>query len=155
MTAEREKRVIERFRSAICTSSLLEQYAPPSIVVNENYDIVHLSERAGRFLQVAGGEPSKNLLKMIRPGFAPRTSRRAVSSRSQKQTNVEAKNLKTGADGRVETINIHVRPVLRAEDTARGFLLVFRAVEKTADAAEPTEIVSTATNRSPASSKKN
>jgi signal transduction histidine kinase len=29
-------------------------YAPPSVVVNEEYDIVHLSERAGRYMQVGG-----------------------------------------------------------------------------------------------------
>jgi two-component system CheB/CheR fusion protein len=141
MTAEREKRVMERLSFGDLHQRLLEQYAPPSIVVNEEYDIVHLSERAGRFLQVAGGEPSNNLLKMIRPDLRLEL-RAALYQAAQKQTNVEAKNLKTGADGRVETINIHVRPVLRAEDTARGFMLVL--FEKTADAAEPTEIVSTA-----------
>jgi chemotaxis methyl-accepting protein methylase len=46
---------------------LLEQYAPPSVVVNEDYEIVHLSPRAGRYMQIAAGEPSHNLLKMIRP----------------------------------------------------------------------------------------
>ncbi|HVX52512.1 MAG TPA: CheR family methyltransferase, partial [Chitinophagaceae bacterium] len=46
---------------------LLEQYAPPSLVVNQEYDIVHLSERAVPYLQLAGGEPSQNLLKLIRP----------------------------------------------------------------------------------------
>jgi two-component system CheB/CheR fusion protein len=32
---------------------LLEEYAPPSVIVNENYDIAHLSEHVGRFLQIA------------------------------------------------------------------------------------------------------
>src|SRR6185503_18873779 len=41
---------------------LLEQYAPPSVVVNEDYDILHMSESAGVFMQVKGGEPSTNLL---------------------------------------------------------------------------------------------
>ena len=46
---------------------MLEQYAPPSVVVNEAYEIVHLSENAGRFLRLGGGEPSYNLLKVIHP----------------------------------------------------------------------------------------
>ena len=49
--------------------SLLERYAPPSVVVNDNYDIVHLSENAGTFLQFAGGEVSTNLLKVVHPSL--------------------------------------------------------------------------------------
>ena len=40
---------------------LLEQFAPPSIVVTEEHTLVHVSEKAGRFLHVAGGEPSRDV----------------------------------------------------------------------------------------------
>jgi PAS domain S-box-containing protein len=133
--------VLERLSFGDLHQCLLEQYAPPSVVVNEDYDIVHLSERAGRFLQMAGGEPSNNLLKMIRPELRVEL-RAALYQASQKQTNVEAKNLKIGIDGQMETVNVQVRPVLRSDDTARGFMLVL--FEKTADAAESTELVPTA-----------
>ena len=46
---------------------LVEQFAPPSVLVDEEYEIVHISEHAGRFLRVAAGEPSRNLLKLINP----------------------------------------------------------------------------------------
>ncbi len=48
---------------------LVEQFAPPSVLVNEDYEIVHVSEHAGRFLRVAGGEPTRDLLKMIHPSL--------------------------------------------------------------------------------------
>ena len=38
---------------------LLESLAPPSILVDAEHDIVHLSASAGRFLQFSGGEPSR------------------------------------------------------------------------------------------------
>ncbi|MDB5898652.1 MAG: signal transduction histidine kinase with CheB and CheR [Ramlibacter sp.] len=44
---------------------LLERLAPPSVLVNGEYDVVHLSPSAGRFLQLGGGEPSRNLLKVV------------------------------------------------------------------------------------------
>ncbi|HEY0822959.1 MAG TPA: CheR family methyltransferase, partial [Ramlibacter sp.] len=44
---------------------LLEQLAPPSVLVNGVHDIVHLSPSAGRFLQMGGGEPSRNLLRAL------------------------------------------------------------------------------------------
>jgi len=102
---------------------LLEQYAPPSIVVNEEYDIVHVSERAGRYLQIGGGEPSKNLLKLVRPELRLEL-RSALYQAAQQQSAVEARALKITIDKEPETINIHVRPVLRAGDTPRGFILI-------------------------------
>ncbi|MEO7336244.1 MAG: CheR family methyltransferase, partial [Caldimonas sp.] len=44
---------------------LLEQVAPPSLIVDGDHNVVHLSPGAGRFLQIAGGEPTKNLLRLV------------------------------------------------------------------------------------------
>jgi two-component system CheB/CheR fusion protein len=46
---------------------LIEALAPPSVVVNRESQIVHLSPNAGRFLQFTGGEPSTNLLQLVHP----------------------------------------------------------------------------------------
>ena len=46
---------------------MVEQYAPPSVLVNDDYNIVHLSEHAGRYLQQPGGEPTHNILKRVHP----------------------------------------------------------------------------------------
>ena len=48
---------------------LLEQFAPPSIVVTEEHTLVHVSENAGRFLHVAGGEPSRDVMILIHPAL--------------------------------------------------------------------------------------
>ena len=44
---------------------LLEHYAPPSLVVDDRYEIVHLSDRAGHFLKFGPGEPSLQLMKVV------------------------------------------------------------------------------------------
>jgi two-component system CheB/CheR fusion protein len=36
---------------------ILEQYAPPSILVNEAFDLLHVSQRAGQYLQIGGASP--------------------------------------------------------------------------------------------------
>jgi len=48
---------------------LLETLAPPSILVDRDHEIVHLSTSAGQFLQFSGGEPSRNLLRTIHPAL--------------------------------------------------------------------------------------
>ena len=100
-----------------------KQYGPPSLVVNENYDIVHLSDRAGLYLQVSGGEPSHNLLKLVREELRLRL-RTALYQAMQDGTNVDVHGLEVSTDEGLKTINLMVRPVLREEDATRGFILV-------------------------------
>ncbi|MFW6373509.1 MAG: CheR family methyltransferase [Thermodesulfobacteriota bacterium] len=45
---------------------MVERYAPPSILVNANHEVVHYSAHAGRYLQLPGGEPTNNLFKLVR-----------------------------------------------------------------------------------------
>ena len=48
---------------------LLETLAPPSILVDREHEILHLSASAGQFLQFSGGEPSRDLLRTIHPSL--------------------------------------------------------------------------------------
>ncbi|AVS74748.1 PAS domain S-box protein [Paracidovorax cattleyae] len=48
---------------------LLEQLAPPSILVDGEQNILHMSPSAGRFLVFHGGEPSRNLMRLIHPAL--------------------------------------------------------------------------------------
>jgi two-component system CheB/CheR fusion protein len=117
---------------------LLEQYAPPSIVVNEEHDIMHLSEHAGRYLQYAGGEPTHNLLKAIRPELRIEL-RTAFYQATQRRTSVETSAIGVRIDDRSVLVKTCVRPVLREDDTARGFFLVlFQEIE---GAPSPAEVV--------------
>lgn len=44
---------------------LLEAYAPPSLIVNSEEEIVHLSDTVGRFLRHGGGVPTTKLLDLV------------------------------------------------------------------------------------------
>ena len=119
----REARARERLSYLDLHQRLLEEYGSPSALVNENHEVVHLSERAGRFMQIAGGEPTRDLLKIVRPELRI-DLRTALFQAAQQRTNVEAPGLRLRLDDREATVNIIVRPVLRDGDTARGFFLV-------------------------------
>ena len=77
---------------------LVEQYAPPSVLVNEDFDIVHVSESAGKYLRFAGGEPSKSVLKAIHPDLLP-DLRAALFSVKQEGAPVEFRDIRMGLDG--------------------------------------------------------
>jgi len=48
---------------------ILDRYAPPCVLINDNYDILHFQGATDRFLAPPVGEPSYNLLKMAREGL--------------------------------------------------------------------------------------
>ena len=137
-----ELRALDRLSYADLHQRLVEQYGPPSVVVNEEYEIVHLSERAGRFMQVAGGEATHNLLKLVRPEIRLEL-RTALYQAVQNRTNVESRGVAVHLDGGTHLVNLHVRPVLDEEDSARGFILVLfeDAGEGAAQSADAVEVV--------------
>ena len=44
----------------------LESLAPPSVIVDESYRVVHLSEHAGRYLQPSGGTLTNDITELVR-----------------------------------------------------------------------------------------
>src|SRR5262252_9685626 len=46
---------------------ILEQVAPPSILVDDMHRVIHLSENAGRYLQPSGGSLSGDVVDLARP----------------------------------------------------------------------------------------
>jgi two-component system CheB/CheR fusion protein len=68
---------------------LLETLAPPSVLVDADHEIVHVSPSAGRYLQFAGGEPTRNLLRSVHPGLRIEL-RAALYQAAQTRSHAEA-----------------------------------------------------------------
>jgi two-component system CheB/CheR fusion protein len=113
----------ERISIAGLHQQLLELYAPPSVLVNAQHEIIHVSRNAGRYLQITG-EPSLNLLNAVRPELRLEL-RGALYSASQTGTTVQVAGLKVRVGDNEETIDIVVKPAPGEVEAARGFLLVF------------------------------
>ncbi|MFN7948648.1 MAG: CheR family methyltransferase [Blastocatellia bacterium] len=107
---------------------LLERYIPPSVLVNEEHDIVHISGQAGRFLRFADGEPSRNLLKAVHPMLRLEL-RAALFAALQKGNQVESRRIRAWLEGESRLINLTVEPLTEPE-AARGFMIViFEEIE--------------------------
>ncbi len=101
---------------------VLEHAVPANILVNENYEIIHLSDEAGRYLRFPGGEPSHNLLRVVHPDLRLEL-RTALYTVQQKHT-LEVREVAADLNGQTASVRITVRPVEQPE-SARGFTLVF------------------------------
>ncbi|QEZ45755.1 CheR family methyltransferase [Cupriavidus oxalaticus] len=107
---------------------LIEQHAPPSVLVSRDSEIVHLSDRAGRFLQYAGGVPSHNIIGAVRQELRLEL-RTAIYQALQTNHSVEARRVQLERDGRQFFVNMTARPVHDAEANGDFVLVLFDEVE--------------------------
>jgi two-component system CheB/CheR fusion protein len=99
---------------------LIERFGPPSVLVDRDYDIQHLSDSAGRFLKMAGGQATMNLMRLAHPAL--RNELRALLFRAgQTGQRAVASGVPLEADGKALAIDIAVQP---APDIAPDFMLV-------------------------------
>jgi two-component system CheB/CheR fusion protein len=118
-----ERRTGQRISPADLHQRLLEQFAPPSVVVTEDNTIVHISEHGGRYLRIGGGEPSRDLLALVRPELRP-DLRTALYQAGKGRVDVDVRGVVVPLEDGVHRIDLSVRPILRDGDPARGFFLV-------------------------------
>ena len=146
MEALRSPKRAERLSFAELHQRALEHFSPPSVLINGEYEVLHLSSGVGRFLERAGGEPSNNLLNNVRPDLRLEL-RTALFKAAQTSGSVETRLVQRRDDGRQVFLNITVRPLQQGDgedkDAPRLTLVVFDEVEdsvrpegaETADAA--------------------
>ncbi len=101
---------------------LFEQHGPPSLLVNDQYDILHLSSTAGRYLQFAGGEPTRNLLRLVDPML--RIELRAALYRATQSGQASvALDVPFEAEGHPPSVDIYIAS--GGEPKPAFFLIVF------------------------------
>jgi two-component system CheB/CheR fusion protein len=101
--------VIDRATLTDLHFRLLERLSPPSVIVNQEHEIVHLSEHAGRFMQLAGGEPTNNILRIVHPML--RIELRAALLRAAESDGpVEIDGVPVELEGQSQRVDIRVFP---------------------------------------------
>ena len=104
---------------------VVEQLAPPSVLVDENYDVVHLSAHAARYLQVSGGEPTHNILKLAHPDLRLDLRSALMEARNREtRDGTRSRRVSTRIDGKDRLVTIGARAVAPSVDDGRGLLLV-------------------------------
>ena len=92
---------------------LLETYAPASVLINRKHECLYYSGPADRYLRVAAGEPSRDLLAMAREGLRNKL-RAAIQQASRERTPTIATGAQAGDGGNGVAVRIEVHPVQSA-----------------------------------------
>ena len=92
---------------------LLETYAPASVLINRKHECLYYSGPADRYLRVASGEPSRDLLAMAREGLRSKL-RAAIQQASRERTPTIATRAQASDGGNGVAVRIEVHPVQSA-----------------------------------------
>ncbi len=112
---------------------ILRRYAPPSVLVNELGNIIHISGKTGKYLEPAAGKANLNIFAMAREGL-----RHELASAFQKalhQTGpVTLRGLKIGTNGGTQHADLIVERLESSEPLAGLVMIVFCDIEPPAEA---------------------
>ena len=106
---------------------MLQYYAPISVLVNQNGDILYIHGRAGMYLEIAPGKAGLNILNMAREGLRQELTAALYMSAINKEP-VFHPGLRVKTNGDFTTVNMALLPVKTGLDAAEGpnlFLVTF------------------------------
>ena len=100
---------------------IVERYAPPSLLVNPDHKVVHLSEHVHRYLAPSGGQVTSHIFKLVRPEFHLEL-RIALHEAQQQEKRVRSKFVAVQLEGADRWVILTVYP--SDEPQQEGFLVV-------------------------------
>ena len=114
---------------------LVERYAPPSVIVNEDLDVVHVSEHAGKFLQLGGGEPTRQLLRLVHPAL--RLDVRTAIYTARQGEGADTRVVRFDDEGRSRVIELRVAALELPEVRRHTMLVMFHELDSSVDDRPP------------------
>jgi two-component system CheB/CheR fusion protein len=103
---------------------LLARYAPPSVAVNDQLEIIQTKGHTGAFLELPTGKVSLNLLKMARPGLLYELQN-AIDEARKSGVDTTRANVAVESDGGATLTNLRVTPFRTPLHDSTSFLVVF------------------------------
>jgi two-component system, chemotaxis family, CheB/CheR fusion protein len=102
---------------------ILSRYAPASVILDENFDILQSRGQTGSYLELGSGQASLNIMRMAREGLAGELRAALLQARKEKVP-VQKEGLQVEVNGTTKTFDLEVSPysLLRS---SRTFFLVF------------------------------
>ena len=106
---------------------LLQSFAPASILINKEGDILYITGRTGKYLEPAAGKANMNIYSMAREGLR---NELLSSIRKAKQNNetIYLRNINAGSDESNEHVDITIHPVMKPDAFKETIMIVFSDV---------------------------
>lgn len=89
---------------------LLDNYAPPCVIINQKHEILYIHGRTGRYLEPASGEARMNVLEMAREGLKI-PLQHAIRKCLSQNSDVTVRNVQVKLNDGSQSINLSVKPI--------------------------------------------
>ena len=127
-TSESQKPVIvtENIQT-LAHQVLLQRFAPASVLINSEGDILFITGRTGKYLEPSAGKANMNIYAMAREGLQ---NELPVAIRKAKQSSepVKLHNLKVGTNGGTQLVDITLQLIDKPEAIKGTIMIVFSDV---------------------------
>jgi len=103
---------------------LLAEYAPPSVIIDEDMRVLQVRGQTDPYLRVPRGAPTSNLTLLVRPGLLAGL-KAAVGQARKQNAPVSEKGLRVKRNDHFGMVDVRVSPIRGAHDQDRCFLVMF------------------------------
>jgi two-component system CheB/CheR fusion protein len=107
--------------------ALLERYGPPTVVVDRTEHVVYFHGATDAFLHQPSGEPTRDLLQLVRPGLRLLVRTLLSAAMRENRSAVSQQDVRD-ASGRARSIEVTAEPVVQAA-VPDYFLVSFKTLE--------------------------
>jgi two-component system CheB/CheR fusion protein len=104
---------------------LLQEYAPPSVLLDQHNNLVYATAQAARFLQPPSGEPTHNILSLVHPDLQLEL-RAALFQAAQTGARVETRHIPLRLGNETSAVRILVGPAAQRHGAEGMTLLLFQ-----------------------------
>jgi chemotaxis methyl-accepting protein methylase/PAS domain-containing protein len=111
---------------------LLQNYAPPAVLTNDQGDIVYISGRTGKYLEPAAGKANWNIFAMAREGLRFELSS-AFQKAARQSGAVTVRGAKVGTNGGSQLVDVTAQRIESPESLQGMVMIVFHDVAATAE----------------------
>ncbi len=106
---------------------LLNEYAPPAVIVNKEGEIIYFFGRTGKYLEPVSGRAHFNIYAMAREGLRAELGN-AVYKALREGNKLSIKGIPVQTNGDMQIINLTVRPLHDLEELNNTLLVTFEDV---------------------------
>jgi len=115
--------------SDITQKILLDQYAPPSVIIDKNNNALYFSGDTGIYLEPPNGLAKFNILEMARKGLKL-PLQQAIEDSRKSNKEVYTKDIDVILSDTLKKTNLKVRPLLTKEYDPGTLIIIFEPSEK-------------------------
>ncbi len=102
---------------------VLAEHGPPGAVIDDDLNIVQVRGHTAPYLELSPGEPSQNLLKMVREGLIPGLGK-AIRTARQRNDAAKEDGFRIGDNGQLVEVAIKVVPFKGSFSASERYFLV-------------------------------